>query len=47
VWRKQLEKRVAENPETAQSALDAAEGAAKMLWRALDGIEAARMTFAA
>ena len=47
VWRKQLEKRIAANPETAQAALDAAESAAKMLWRALDGIEAARMSFAA
>ena len=47
VWRKQLEKRIAANPETAQAALDAAESAAKMLWQALDGIEAARMSFAA
>ena len=47
VWRKQLEKRVAANPETAQAALDAAANAAKMLWGALDGIEAARITFAA
>jgi pyrroloquinoline-quinone synthase len=47
VWRKQLENRIAANPETAQAALDAAENTAKMLWQALDGIEAARMTFAA
>jgi len=47
VWRKQLENRIAAHPETAQAALDAAENAAKMLWRALDGIEAARTTFAA
>lgn len=47
VWRKQLERRIAANPETAQAALDAAESAAKMLWQALDGIEAARVSFAA
>ena len=42
VWRKQLEQRVAANPQTAEAALDAAEEAAGMLWRALDGIEARR-----
>jgi pyrroloquinoline-quinone synthase len=42
VWRNQLESRLTANPETAESALDAAESAAKMLWRALDGIEARR-----
>ena len=42
VWRNQLEKRVTANPETAEVALNAAESAAKMLWRALDGIEARR-----
>jgi hypothetical protein len=47
VWRKQLEKRIKANPEAAQGALDTAESAAKMLWNALDGIEAARMAFAA
>jgi pyrroloquinoline-quinone synthase len=47
VWRKQLEKRLAENPQTEQAALDAAVSAAKMLWQALDGIEAARNTRAA
>lgn len=47
VWRKQLEKRVAARPETAAAALDAAENAAKMLWRALDGIEARRTALAA
>lgn len=47
VWRKQLEKRIKANPEAAQGALDTAESAAKMLWKALDGIEAARMAFAA
>jgi pyrroloquinoline-quinone synthase len=47
VWRKQLENRVAANPEAAEAALDAAENAAKMLWQALDGIEAARTACAA
>jgi pyrroloquinoline-quinone synthase len=47
VWRKQLENRIAANPEAAQAALDAAEITARMLWQALDGIEAARMKFAA
>jgi pyrroloquinoline-quinone synthase len=47
VWRKQLENRIAANPEAAEAALDAAENTAKLLWQALDGIEAARMTYAA
>lgn len=47
VWRNQLEKRVNAHPETAPAALDAAENAAKALWRALDGIEARRMATAA
>ncbi len=47
VWRRQLENRIAANPETAQAALDAAENTARMLWQALDGVEAARMTVAA
>jgi pyrroloquinoline-quinone synthase len=47
VWRKQLENRIAANPEAAEAALDAAENTAKLLWRALDGIEAARTEFAA
>ena len=42
VWRKQLEKRVEANPEAAGAALDAAENAARMLWQALDGIDARR-----
>ncbi len=42
VWRNQLEKRIAAHPETADAALDAAENAARALWRALDGIEARR-----
>jgi len=47
VWRKQLEKRIAANPEAAEAALDAAENAARLLWRTLDGIEARRMAVAA
>jgi pyrroloquinoline-quinone synthase len=42
VWRKQLEKRIASHPQAAESALDAAESAARMLWRAMDGIDARR-----
>jgi pyrroloquinoline-quinone synthase len=40
VWRTLLESRVAAQPEAAERALVAAEGAAKALWTALDGIEA-------
>jgi pyrroloquinoline-quinone synthase len=47
VWRTQLEKRVETNPQTAEVALNAAENAARMLWQALDGIEAARLAHAA
>jgi pyrroloquinoline-quinone synthase len=47
VWREQLGKRVAANPATAAKALVAAEGAAKALWMALDGIEERRMAKAA
>jgi pyrroloquinoline-quinone synthase len=47
VWRNQLEKRVAAHPETAAADLDAAENAARMLWKALDGIEARRTAVAA
>lgn len=47
VWRKQLEGQIAANPGAAQGALDAAENTARMLWQVLDGIEAARMTYAA
>lgn len=47
VWREQLGKRVAANPETAEKALASAETAAKILWKALDGIEERRMAHAA
>jgi pyrroloquinoline-quinone synthase len=46
VWRTQLEKRIAGNPQAAQAALDTAENTANILWHALDGIEAARMSYA-
>lgn len=46
VWRKQLEKRIAARPETANAALNAAESAAHVLWKALDGINARRMATA-
>ena len=46
-WRKQLEKQIAANPDTADAALNAAENAARMLWRALDGIETRRTALAA
>lgn len=42
VWRSQLERRIAARPEGSPAALDAAENAARMLWQALDGIEARR-----
>ncbi|MFZ0136600.1 MAG: iron-containing redox enzyme family protein [Candidatus Sulfotelmatobacter sp.] len=47
VWRKQLENRLAVHPEAARAALNAAENTAKLLWQALDGIEAARLACAA
>lgn len=47
VWREQLRDRIEANPDAAYAALDAAEQTAKMLWKALDGIEAARGACAA
>jgi pyrroloquinoline quinone (PQQ) biosynthesis protein C len=47
VWRKQLENLITANPEAAEAALHAAENTARMLWQALDGIEAARIATAA
>jgi len=43
VWRKQLEKRIAANPKSAEKALAAAEGTARALWTVLDGMEAKRL----
>ncbi len=42
VWREQLGRRVEANPPSAETALIAAENAAKLLWQALDGIEERR-----
>lgn len=46
VWRNQLGERIEAHPETADAALDAAEDAARMLWKALDGIDARRTAMA-
>jgi pyrroloquinoline-quinone synthase len=46
VWRNQLEKRIEAHPEAAETSLDAAENAARMLWQALDGIDARRHAMA-
>ncbi len=42
VWRKQLDKAVANDGEAQERALVAAENAARSLWRALDGVERER-----
>ena len=47
VWKKQLANAVGTDPQACERALLAAENAAKALWTALDGIEAARMARAA
>ena len=47
VWRDQLGKRIAANPDTAEQALVAVETAAKALWNALDGMQERRMALAA
>lgn len=47
VWRKQLGNRIEAHPESAVAALDGAEDAARMLWKALDGIDARRTAMAA
>ena len=43
VWRELLSAEIAAHPEQAESALSAAESAAKALWHVLDGMEAQRM----
>jgi len=43
IWKHQLGKIVEGNPQAAEKALNAGENAAKALWKALDGIEAARV----
>jgi len=47
IWKHQLGKIVEGNPQAAERALNAGENAAKALWKALDGIEAARVGRAA
>ena len=47
IWKHQLAKIVYGNTSAAEKALDAGENAAKVLWQALDGIEAARVARAA
>jgi pyrroloquinoline-quinone synthase len=47
IWKHQLAKIVDADPSTAEGALNAGEHAAKTLWQALDGIEAARLARAA
>ena len=47
VWKELLAKRLEANPDTAETALAAAENAARALWHALDGIEERRMAKAA
>jgi pyrroloquinoline-quinone synthase len=42
IWKHQLAKLIEANPQAAEKALSAGENAAKALWKALDGIEAAR-----
>ena len=46
VWRCLLGKRIEQHPDAADAALDAAENAARMLWQALDGIDARRSAVA-
>jgi len=46
VWRSLLEKCIAANPQGTGAALDAAENAARMLWQAMDGIDARRNAMA-
>jgi pyrroloquinoline-quinone synthase len=47
IWKHQLAKIVEKNAEAAEKALNSGENAAKALWNALDGIEAARVARAA
>jgi len=46
VWKDQLTKRIEADPGAAEAALNAAENAARVLWKALDGIESRRMAAA-
>jgi pyrroloquinoline-quinone synthase len=42
VWRDELIRELAPHPKQTESALEAGERAAQMLWKALDGIESRR-----
>ncbi|PYV54455.1 MAG: TENA/THI-4 protein, partial [Acidobacteria bacterium] len=42
-WRQELARQIEAAPESSEKALHAAEQAARSLWNALDGIEAARL----
>ena len=46
VWKTQLEKRIAMHPASCDAALNAAENTARLLWQALDGIDARRSAMA-
>ena len=43
IWRQQLARRLEQNPQAAEPALNAAGNAAQALWSALDGVEARRV----
>lgn len=43
VWRDLLQKQISANPQAEKQALQAAETTAAYLWRALDGVESARI----
>ncbi len=47
IWKQQLARQVEGNPQAAERALTTAGNAAKVLWRALDGVESRRMAKAA
>jgi len=47
VWRNELRKWLAANPDQEKAALEAGDAAAKALWHALDGIERERLARAA
>jgi len=47
LWRQHLKERIVAHPQGAAAALNAAENAAKVLWMALDGIDARRKALTA
>ncbi len=44
VWKQAIQEELAQDPESADKALDAAESTAQALWSALDGVERLRMS---